>query len=173
MDKLINVIVSAIVAAVVVMVFGVFTQAPTPQTQPDPTPGAVTGPDVYARTFFHDNAIVGGFDFATSSLGAATYTAASFVNAKVIEQQASGALTVTLPTNALLSAAGYLPNIGDTQITYIHASTTKITLATGTGITLSSASTTKDISANSTGKLECTRLGATEARLIQCLLTAD
>ncbi len=139
----------------------------------DPAVGASAGPDVSFRTFFHDNAIIGGFDFATTSQGAVTYTAASFTNAKVIEHVASGATTATLPTNAALSAAGYLTSIGDTDTKYIHASTTKITFAGNTGVTLSTASSTKDISANSTGILTCARLGATEGRLIQCLLVAD
>lgn len=135
--------------------------------------GGTAGPDISFRTFFHDNAIIGGFDYATSSVGASTYTATAFANAKVIEQQAASSLTVTLPTNAQLSAAGYLQNVGDTDTKFIHASTTLVTLAGSTGVTLSTASSTKAISANSTGILTCSRLGASEGRLIQCLLIAD
>ncbi len=135
--------------------------------------GAAASPDVYQHTFFHDNATIGGYDFATTSQGSVTYTAASFVNAKVIEHIASGATTATLPTNALMSAAGFLPNVGDNETKFIHASTTKVTLAGSTGVTLSSASSTFAISPNSTGALHCTRLGALEGRLIQCMLVAD
>lgn len=126
-----------------------------------------------SRAFFQDNMVVGGNDFATSSQGTVTYTAPTFINARVIEHIAAGATTATLPTSAALSSAGFLPNIGDTQTVLIHASTTKITLAGNTGVTLASASTTKDISAGSIGRLECTRLGTTEGRGIWCLLTAD
>lgn len=135
--------------------------------------GAAAGPDVSFHTFFRDNVTIGGSTFATSSAGAVTYTAASLVNSKLVEHNATGALTATLPTNAALSSAGFLPSAGDTKEIYIHASTTLITLAGSTGVTLSSASTTKAISANTTGVLNCVRLGATEGRLIQCLLTAD
>lgn len=125
------------------------------------------------RVFFFDNTVTGGNTLATSSRGTVTYTAATFVNARNIEHNAEAATTATLPTNAALSAAGYLPNVGDSQTVFIHASTTKITLAAGTGITLATASSTKDVSAGSIGALTCTRLGATEGRGIWCLLTAD
>jgi len=125
------------------------------------------------RHFFGDDAIIGGKTLATSSAGAATYTAADFNNVKLIEHNATAALTVTLPTNALLSSAGFLPYQGDTATRYIHASTTLITLAGGTGVDVLSASTTKNISANATGELTCVRLGATEAKKIQCTLVSD
>lgn len=135
--------------------------------------GAAAGPDVSFFTHFYDNVNIGGNDFATSSIGTATYTANSFAKAHVIEHIAASALTVTLPTNAALSAAGYLPNVGDSQTLFIHASTTKITLAASTGIILNSASSTIQVAAGSIGRLECTRMGATEVRLIECLLIAD
>lgn len=126
-----------------------------------------------SRGFFLDNIVLGGNTLATSSQGSVTYTAATFANARNIEHIATGATTATLPTAALLSSAGYLPNVGDSQTVLIHASTTKITLAAGTGITLHSASSTKEIAAGSVGQLTCTRLGATEAKNIWCLLVAD
>ncbi len=159
----------AIVLALVALGTAVFYN---PVHQAVQTLGAA-GQDFSNRVFFHDNAIIGGFDYATSSVGASTYSATPFANAKVIEQQAASALTVTLPTGANLSSIGYLQYPGDTDTKYIHASTTKITLAGSTGVTLLTASSTKDISANSTGILTCARLGATEGRLIQCLLVAD
>ncbi len=144
-------------------------QNPTEVTVDHPA-GAAASPDVFFHTFFRDGMTQGGFDFATSSRGSVTYTAASFVRANVIEHNAEAALTATLPTNAALSAAGFLPNVGDSQNIYIHASTTKMTLAGSTGVTLATASSTKDISPGFIGTLTCTRLGATEARTIQCLL---
>lgn len=138
-----------------------------------PTKLGAAGSEFSSRLILRDNEVVGGFDFATSSTGAATYTAVSINNARVIEHIAATALTATLPTNAALSAVGFLPNVGDTQTFFIHASTTKITLAGNTGVTLASASTTKDISPGLIGRIECSRLGATEARGIWCLLMAD
>lgn len=125
------------------------------------------------RVAFFDNTITGGNTLATTSQGSVTYTATTFANARNIEHIASAATTATLPTAAALSSAGYLPNVGDSQTVLIHASTTKITLAAGTGITLHSASSTKDVAAGSIGALTCTRLGATEGKGIWCLLTAD
>lgn len=136
-----------------------------------PPNGAVTGPDVYAMTFFHDNVNVGGLDFATSSTGAVTYTAASIVKSRVIEHQAASAVTATLPTNAALSALGFLPNVGDTQVIFIHASTSAVTLVGSTGVQLNSASTTLLIGAGKTGRIEFVRYGATEGRLINGILT--
>lgn len=136
-------------------------------------PGAASGSDVSFRMFFRDNINVGGNDFATSSVGAATFTAALINNARVIEHTAASAVTLTLPTNAALSGAGFLPNVGDTQVVFIHATTTAITLAGNTGVTISTASSTKSIAAGQIGRLECTRLGALEARGIWCLLIAD
>lgn len=142
------------------------------QSAQAPLSGAA-GPNVSFHTFFGDDATIGGNRFATTSQGSVTYTAASIVNSKLIEHNAEAATTATLPTNALLSSAGFLPTVGDTRQIFIHASTTLITLAGSTGVTLSSASTSKNISANSTGILTCIRLGATEGRFIKCLLTAD
>lgn len=150
-----------------------FKETPTPTTNEPVSYGSVSGPDQYVFTHFYDNVNIGGFDFATSSIGAATYTAASLLKTRLIEHNAASSLTVTLPTAATLSSAGFMPNPGDTQSFWIHASTTLITVAGNTGITLYSASSTKQIAAGSIGKVECVRLGATEARLIECLLTAD
>jgi hypothetical protein len=133
--------------------------------------GAAAGPDVTSMTFFHDNVNIGGRTLATSSIGTATYTAANIANSRLIEHNAASALTVTLPTNAALSAIGFLPKAGDTQSLFIHASTTEITLAAGTGMTLESASSTLKVAANNTARLEFVRLGATEGRRIEVLLT--
>ena len=167
MNNMKNYIVSAVVAVVVVVAgFSFFV----PKA---PVAGSVTGPDVSFHAFYHDNMTIGGFDFATSSVGAVTYTAASIVNSRVIEHQAASAVTATLPTNAALSALGFLPNVGDTQTLFIHASTTAVVLVGNTGVTLTSASTTKQVLAGSFARLEFIRLGATEGRLILVKLTTD
>lgn len=158
---------ASVIASVLVVVLGFTFFVPQP-----PLAGSA-GPDVTAFTHFYDNVNIGGATFATSSEGTVTYTAASIVRSRVIEHDATGATTATLPTNTALSALGFLPNVGDTQSIFIHASTTKITLAAGTGMTLASASSTKAVSAGSIGRLDCVRLGVTEARNIWCLLTAD
>lgn len=123
------------------------------------------------RAEFRDSMTVGGKTFATSSRGSVTYTAASIANSKVIEHNAEAATTATLPTAALLSASGFLQNVGDTATIYIHASTTQITLAGGTGVTLSSASSTKVILPNTTARIDFVRHGATEGRAIWALMS--
>ncbi len=122
---------------------------------------------------FHSDATLGGGVFSTTSAGSVTYTAANIVNSHLIVHNASGALTATLPTGALLSSAGFLPNAGDTKDLYIFASTTKITLAGSNGVLLFSASTTNVISASTTGRITFTRLDAADGRVIQALLVAD
>ncbi len=168
MDNMKNIIISVIAAAIVVVI-GLTIVPRTTITQV----GGSSGNTQTSHQYFLDNTTTGGLDFATTSQGTVTYTAASIVNARVIEHIASAATTGTLPTNAALSSLGFLPNVGDTQSFFIHASTTAITLAGNTGVTLVTASSTKLVAAGSIGRVECTRLGATEARLIWCILIAD
>lgn len=158
MNTMKNLLVSAGVAVLVVVLgFMFFTPVQKPY-------GAASGPNVSFRTFFHDNISVGGNVFATSSQGAVTYPANSIVNSRLIQHIATGATTATLPTATALNATGFLPNVGDSQVLFIQASTTKITLAGNTNVTISSASTTLDISPGKTARLEFVRLGATENR---------
>lgn len=168
MNKLaLTIAVAALLVAVSAYVFIKPVQSVVNQTL------GASGNTFSGRVFFFDNTVTGGNTLATSSQGTATYTAATFANARNIEHNATAALTVTLPSNAALSAAGYLQNVGDSQTVLIHASTTKITLAAGAGMTLNTASSTKEISAGNIGVLTCTRLGASEAKNLWCLLVAD
>lgn len=166
--------IGAVAVAALVLSVMAFTKTPPPTPTPkDPPFGAVTGTDVFNLTHYYDNVNVGGIDFATTSQGATTYTAASLAKPRVVEHIAGAALTVTFPTNANWSAVGFLPNVGDSQSFFVQASTTKITFVGNTGVTLDSASTSQVIYPGRIGKFECTRLGATEARLIHCFMLAD
>jgi len=113
-------------------VFGGETYAPL---------GAAAGPDVTSRTFFFDDAIIGGPNNATSSVGTATYTAAQIINNKIITHTAASALTATFPASTTLGAL--VPKAGDTATRYILPVTTGITFAGGTGSDLNTASSTK------------------------------
>ena len=93
--------------------------------------GATAGNDFFGFVSFHGGELVGGGNFATSSVGAATYTAAQIMNNRLITHTAASALTVTLPASTTLGA--YLPNKGDSKTTCIDGVTTAITLAAGTG----------------------------------------
>ena len=132
-----------------------------------------SGTEFFSRVSFGDNATIGGNRLATSSIGAATYTAANIASVKTIEHIAASALTATLPTAASLASAGFLPRVGDTATIYLHASTTGITLAGNTNVTLHTASSTKFVAAGSIGRLDFVRLGATENNGYWVLLTAD
>ncbi|MBP9771417.1 MAG: hypothetical protein KBD16_00620 [Candidatus Pacebacteria bacterium] len=166
MDKFLGGVLVALVIA-----GGVFVFTRT-ESVPAAPPSGAAGSEFSSKLILRDNVVVGGNTFATSSRGSVTYTAASIVNTRLIEHNAEAATTATFPTNALLSSAGFLPSPGDTASLFIHASTTQITLAGGTGVTLSSASSTKVVLPNTTARVECARLGATEGRIIQCLMTA-
>jgi hypothetical protein len=165
-----NYLITAVIAAVVAVAVA-YLAAPAQPVQPEPLGAA--GSTFSNQVNFQDNIVVGGYDFATSSQGAATYTAAAFARSRVIEHIAAAVVTVTTPTNAALSAIGYLPNVGDTASLFIHASTSAVTLVGGTGVTVGAASSSIRVAANQTGKIDCVRLGATEARAIQCILTSD
>lgn len=108
--------------------------------QPHQPLGVAAGPEVTEKTFFFDDAIVGGRVLATSSQGTAVYTAAQVMNNKLITHTASAALTVTLPASSTISQ---IPRPGDTKVTFITPVTTGLTLAGGTGTDLNTASSTK------------------------------
>lgn len=109
--------------------------------QPEMTLGAFSGPEIYDTIFFKNNVVVGGDNFATTSQGAATYTAATIKNARVITHTAGAALTATLPASTTLT--DFIPRSGDTATKYLLPVTTGITLEGGTGTDLNTASSTK------------------------------
>ena len=158
--------------ALILGVFAVFAPRGVQQVTLEPVAGgsglSFPGGKVYLAEGYTD----GGKLLATTSNGAGlTYSAGNIVNSKIIEHNASVAVTATLPTEALLSSAGFLPNVGDIETRYIHASTSIITLAGGTGTTLKSASSTLAIIPDSTARLDFVRQGATEGRDIWVLMT--
>lgn len=132
--------------------------------------GAFASPEVLDRVFFKDNVVIGGGVLATTSQGAATYTAGNIAQNKVILHIAPGALTATLPTKSALNAVNFIPNVGDTYTMFVYASTTLITLAGNTGVRLDSASTTNNISAAGAARLDFVRLPATEDRDIEVVM---
>lgn len=167
MNTMKSLLISAVVAAVIAGLIGFYFHTPVAQ------PLGAAGSTFSFPVSFLDNVTTGGYDYNASITGTVTYNTVAFARARVIEHIATTTTTVSIPTNAALSAAGFLPNVGDTSTTFIHASTTLITLSGNTGVTLGTASTSAKISPGQTGTLQCARLGAAEARLIQCILTTD
>lgn len=140
------------VFAVAVVLFG----ASLLKTDSSPKLGA-TFMDSYNPVSFRSGITVGGYNFATSSVGAVTYTGGTFNNPAlgIITHTAASALTATLPASTTLTSL--VPNIGDSRVIYINPITTGMTLAGGTGTLLNSASSTKFIIAGQVGRLEFVR----------------
>lgn len=103
--------------------------------------GANPGPDFFNPVFFRQTATLGGNVFATSSIGAVTYTAATISGASLIQHTAASAVTATLPASSTLSS--FAPNVGDVRTIYIAPITSNVTLAAATGVDLNTASSTK------------------------------
>lgn len=134
----------------------------------EPSFGAQSGPEHHEPQVFLQPVTLGGNVFATSSVGAATYTAASLQNITLIQHTAASALTVTLPASTTMGA--FLPKAGDTRTIYITPITTGITLAGGVGTELQTASSTatKFVNAGNLGRLDFVRKSDTD---IEVLLT--
>lgn len=97
----------------------------------------------------------GGNVLATSSVGSATYTAASLQNTTLIQHTAASALTVALPASSTLT--GIIPKAGDSRTIYLNAITSNITVTGGTGTDLNSATSTPRVIANGVARLDFIR----------------
>lgn len=125
--------------------------------------GAIASPQVYDRMFFYNNQEVGGGNLATSSVGAATYTAAQVFNNKLITHTAASALTVTLPASTTISN---IVGAGMTYTLYLAPVTTGITVAGGTGTELNAASSTAMCSAGALCRLDFVRKANTDIEVL-------
>ncbi len=130
--------------------------------------GAVTGPDVFIPLAFHAGFTNGGKINASSTVTTETLAVSDIVGVAEFNGVAASAATVTLPTRAKLSAAGFLPNAGDSATIFVHASTSIITLAGNTGVALRAATTTA-IGIGATDRLEFVRLPANEGGTYEVL----
>lgn len=148
-----EILIGAGVLAALVMGFLGMSNAPVPTLQ------GTAGPEHTERQFFLDDVVVGGNNFATSSQGAATYTAVQIFNSKLITHTAGGALTATLPASSTIPQ---IPKVGDTKVVYLAPITTKITLAGGTGTELNTGSTTPQCLAGSLCTLTFVRQSDTD-----------
>lgn len=119
------------------------------------TVGATAGNDFYSPVWFAQTATVGGNVFATSSVGAVTYTAATIQNASLIQHTAASALTATLPASSTLGA--FVPKAGDSRTIFVNPITTLITFAGGTGTDLHTSSSTKNCNAGAMCRLDFVR----------------
>ncbi len=132
-----------------------------------------SGQDEYALKSFHDDIVVGGNWYATTSTSG-TYLASTLVKSKFITETGASAVTRTLPTKASLDSAGFLPNVGDTMTRFIFASTSAVTIAGNSGVLVHGmGTTTLAIMASSTARLDFVRLNSTNGSVIEVLLTTD
>ena len=125
--------------------------------------GAISSPQVYDRMYFYNNEEVGGGNFATSSVGAVTYTAAQVFNNKLITHTAASALTVTLPASTTISN---IVGAGMSYTLYLTPVTTGITVAGGTGTELNAASSTAMCSAGALCRLDFIRKANTDIEVL-------
>ena len=125
--------------------------------------GAISSPQVYDRMYFYNNEEVGGGNFATSSVGAVTYTAAQVFNNKLITHTAASALTATLPASTTISN---IVGAGMSYTLYLTPVTTGITVSGGTGTELNAASSTAMCSAGALCRLDFIRKANTDIEVL-------
>ncbi len=139
---------------------------------PDQTFGAAG--NVFSEAVTVLNGItIGGKVIASTTVATETLNRSDIDGVKLLNAKAAAASTLTLPTNALLSAGGFLPNPGDTYEWFVHASTSVITLSGGSGVALQTVASSSQIFVGRTGKVTFIRLGATEGRTIEAKLSND
>lgn len=126
--------------------------------------GVAAGPLFTEHIQFLEGFTEGGNAFATSSAGAATYTASN-LNEKVtlVQHTATAALTATLPASSTIN---WIPRAGDRRTIFFAPITTGITFAGGTGTDLNTASSTKFIIAGTVGRMDFIRKVNTDIEVL-------
>lgn len=121
------------------------------------------------KVSFQGGAVLGGKVVASSTVVTQTLAKTDIFDVAYFNAKAAAAATLTFPTKASLGQTNFIPNAGDKWIWQLHASTSAVTLAGNTGVTLRAASSTK-INAGQTGTVIFTRLPKTEGSTIDALL---
>jgi len=116
-----------------------------------------------------DNTITqGGKIFSTSSVGAATFTAANLQDVSLVQNSGATVVTMTLPASSTFSR-NFVPRAGDTRTVFVNPTTANVTLAGATGTDLDTASSTKVCLAGKVCRLDFVRKVNTD---IEVLLTS-
>lgn len=128
------------------------------------------------QTFFEEvqlngGATIGGKVIASTTVATETLAASDIKGVKLLNAKAAAATTMTLPSKALLSSIGFLPNAGDTTEWFIHASTSAVTLAGATGVKLSTNASSTIVYPDTTAKLTFTRLPGIEGSTFEAVIT--
>ena len=119
-----------------------------------------TGAGTFTSALFNGG-VTFSSTFATSSQGAATYTAANITGVNTILHNATAALTATLPASSTLTS--FVPNTGDrASITLVNIGAGAITFAAGTGMNLYNASSTLVLPATAAAQFEFVRQADTD-----------
>lgn len=128
--------------------------------------GVVTGTTQTLSGYLTLNGgVVYSSTFATSSAGAATYTAANITGINTILHNATGALTATLPATSTLTS--FVPNTGDREsITLVNIGSGAITFAAGTGMNLYNASSTLVLPPTAAAQFEFVRQADTDISVL-------
>lgn len=130
-----------------------------------------SGQTFYSEVFLTGGATIGGRVIASSTVATETLAATDIKGVKLLNAKAAAATTMTLPTKALLSGSGFLPSAGDTSEWFIHASTSAITLAGATGVSLRSNASSTIIYPLTTAKLTFTRLPVNEGSTYEVVIS--
>lgn len=158
----------AIGLAAVAIVVSVFAFAKPAQTVVQEIKGAS---DSFSFPVRFDNTFtMGGKVFSTSSVAAATFTAANLQDVSLIQNSGATVVTMTLPASSTFSR-NFVPRVGDTKTIFLHPTTANITLAGGTGTDLNSASSTKACVAGTLCRLEFVRKVNTDIEVLMSSAT--
>lgn len=123
------------------------------------------------QVFLNGGATIGGKVIASTTVATETLAAMDIVGVKLLNAKAAAATTMTLPSKSALASAGFLQNAGDTSEWFIHASTSAITLAGATGVSLRSNASSTIVYPLTTAKLTFTRLPAVEGGTYEAIIT--
>lgn len=117
---------------------------------------------------FDSTVTVGGKVFSTSSVAAATFTAANLRETTFVSNTGATIVSMTLPASSTFSN-NFIPRPGDARTIYLQPTTAQITLVGATGTDLNSASSSKICSVGGLCRLDFVRKANTD---IEVLLTS-
>ena len=170
--KLLAAIATTLVACLAVI--ATYTGKVEVSVAPADTVFGAAGQTFSEEVFLQGNVTIGGRVVASSTAATATLASSDIKGVRLFNSKAASAATLTLPSRATLSSAGFLPNAGDTAEWSIHASTSPVTLVGATGVRLAAVGTTSlVVNTLHTGTIKFIRLPAIEGGTIEAHLFQD
>ena len=146
------------------------------QETPEMNLGAIAGPDVYNRMYFHEGFQSGGTVYTTSTEASSITLATKHIKDDItfVNWEVSATTTVTIMATSTVAMDNMnIPNAGDTREYYwyndsVLADAKTLTITAGTGIDLQMNEDTADLAIDGTSvaKLTFIRLANTDVMLI-------